>query len=79
MTEEPVAIVDLLASDARLDADPMSPIMRAMKAAAPGEVVLIKHRWEPQPLYDIWDKIGVAHCATQVGTDEWWVYIRVPV
>ena len=79
VTEKPVATVDLLASDARLDTDPMSPIMRAMKAAAPGEVVLIKHKWEPQPLYDIWDKIGVAHCATQVGTDEWWVYIRLPV
>ncbi|MEE8107196.1 MAG: DUF2249 domain-containing protein [Planctomycetota bacterium] len=76
VTESPAQTVDLLDSDERLDADPMNPIMRAMKTAEPGEVVLIKHKWEPQPLYDIWDKIGVAHCATQVGPEEWWVYIR---
>jgi hypothetical protein len=80
ITDSPAQTIDLLESDERLDADPMSPIMRAMKAAKPGEVVLIKHKWEPQPLYDIWDKIGVAHCAIKVGppdgTSEWWVYIR---
>ena len=76
--EEPVEVVDLLESDDRLDTDPMPPIQRALKGAAPGEVVLIRHRWEPQPLYDVWAKTGHEHHARRVSTDPdvWHVWVR---
>ncbi len=51
--------VNLLESDERLDADPMLPIMKAVKQAQVGELLLIKHKWELQPLYDVWAKTGV--------------------
>ena len=73
---QPARTVDLLEGDERLDADPMLPISRAVKGARVGEVILIKHKWEPQPLYDIWAKIGVDHFARQVNRDEWWIFIR---
>jgi hypothetical protein len=69
-------VVDLLEHDARLDADPMPPISRALKRVAPGGLVLVKHMWEPQPLYDIWRKVGVEYYAVQRGLDEWWIYLR---
>ena len=74
--DEPARIIDLLEGDERLDADPMHPISVAVKAAAPGEVLLLKHKWEPQPLYDIWIKTGVEHFAWQLGPEEWWIYLR---
>lgn len=73
---EPSAVVDLLAGDERLDEDPLLPVMRAIRARQPGELVVIKHKWEPQPLYDIWDKAGVEHYAEQISADEWWIYVR---
>ena len=72
----PARTVDLLESDETLDADPLLPISRAVKGSRVGDVILIKHKWEPQPLYDIWDKIGVDHFARSVGPDEWWIYVR---
>lgn len=75
MTANPV-VVDLLESDERLDADPMLPINRALNSNPVGTVVLIKHKWEPQPLYDIWDGIGVQHFATQMSDNEWWIVVR---
>ncbi len=41
-----------------------------------GTVILIKHKWEPQPLYDVWDRVGVEHFTTQIGDDEWWIVVR---
>ena len=73
---EPAEVIDLLEADERLDADPMIPITLALRRAAPGAVVVIKHKWEPQPLYDIWDKTGVDHWAAQHGEDEWWIFVR---
>lgn len=73
---EPAEIVDLLEADERLDADPIIPITQAIRRAGPGGVVVIKHKWEPQPLYDIWDKAGVDHWASQHGEGEWWVFVR---
>jgi len=73
---DPAEIVDLLAADERLDADPMIPITQAIRRAGTGATVLIKHKWEPQPLYDIWDKAGVEHWAAQHGEDEWWIFVR---
>ena len=75
---QPKATVDLLASDERLDADPMLPIQQALRTCGPGEFILIKHKWEPQPLYDIWDKQGMEHFASQHGNGEWWIVVRKP-
>ena len=74
--QDVAAVVDLLESDARLDADPMPPIFRTLKKAAPGDVVLVKHQWEPQPLYDIWSKQGIEYFSAQQSEDEWWIYLR---
>ncbi len=75
--QQKVAVtIDLLESDARLDADPMTPIMKSLKRLAPDDVMVVKHKWEPQPLYDIWEKTGVDHWATQHGEDEWWIFVR---
>ena len=68
--------VDLLEGDARLDIDPLPPISRAIKRAAPGEIVLVKHMWEPQPLYDIWKKIKVDWYSEKQTDTEWWIYIK---
>ncbi len=75
---EPKEIVDLLASDERLDSDPMIPIQQALRGCDPGEFVLIKHKWEPQPLYDIWDKQGLDHFAAQQTSEVWWIFVRKP-
>ena len=69
-------IVDLLQSDARLDSDPVRPISLALKTNPPGTVNLVKHKWEPQPLYDVWEKSGVDYFAEQQGENEWWIFIR---
>ena len=76
--QDVAAVVDLLESDARLDADPMPPIFRTLKEVAPGDVVLVKHQWEPQPLYDIWSQKGIEYFAVQQSADEWWIYLCSP-
>lgn len=69
--------VNLLPIDATLDADPMRPVAQALKQLAPGEVLLIRHKWEPQPFYDIWSKLdGVEWYAEQIATDEWHIWLR---
>ena len=73
----PSVVVDLLESDDRLDADPMPPIQRAAKKLGEGETLLIRHRWEPAPLYDVWKHMGLEHFAMPAGPDEWHVYVRV--
>jgi len=75
-TQDIVKVVDLLESDERLDADPMPPIHRALHRVKTGNVILVKHKWEPQPLYDIWKRTGVLHYAEQQSDDEWWIYLR---
>jgi hypothetical protein len=45
---------------------------------APGTVIGIKHRWEPQPFYDIWSKMGLAWFARQANEDEWHVFVHHP-
>ncbi|MEM7306071.1 MAG: hypothetical protein AAF682_05340 [Planctomycetota bacterium] len=69
-------VVDLLESDERLDADPLPPIMRAVKGMEEEDVVLIKHKWEPAPLYDVWSYMGVEHFAQRQGPDEWHIFVR---
>jgi hypothetical protein len=70
------AVVDLLEGDERLDTDPIPLIHRALARAARGAVVLVKHKWEPQPLYDVWSRTGVEHWAEQRAVDEWWIWLR---
>ncbi len=71
-----VAEVDLLAADERLDTDPIPAIFRVLNPTNVGEVVLVKHKWEPQPLYDVWALREIEHFAVQQGLDEWWIYLR---
>ena len=68
--------VDLLAGDERLDTDPFVPLFPALKRMQVGQVLLLKHKWEPQPLYDVWLKLGIEHFALQKSPDEWWIYLR---
>ena len=74
--QEVTVVVDLLMSDVRLDADPLPPIMKSLKSLRAGEVMLVKHAWEPQPLYDIWNKQGVDYYSEQKSAEEWWIYLR---
>lgn len=73
---EVVKIVDLLESDERLDTDPFVPLFPALKQTKVGEVLLLKHKWEPQPLYDVWQKLGIEYFAEQQSENEWWIYLR---
>jgi hypothetical protein len=74
---EHVTVVDLLPMDRTLDADPFPPISRGIKALAVGEVLLIKHQWQPQPLYDVWSKMGtLAWYAEQIEPEEWWIWVK---
>lgn len=78
-SREPVqSVVDLLAADDRLDTDPARPVHLAIKRASPGDVVLIRHRWEPQPLFDVWTKMGWEFYSTRRSADEVWIYVRKP-
>jgi hypothetical protein len=33
-------------------------------------VLGIRHRWEPQPLYDLWAKMNLDWYATKIGDEE---------
>lgn len=76
ITDEVVEVIDLLASDERLDADPFVAIFPALKRANVGDLLLLKHKWEPQPLYDVWRKLEVEYFARQQSFNEWWIYLR---
>lgn len=55
----------------------MIPVMREVKALPAGEVLLVKHRWEPQPFYDVWTKMGgLEWFAEQIRGDEWRIWVR---
>lgn len=70
-------VVDLLPLDDALDADPMPHVVRAVKGLAPGDTLLIKHRWEPQPFYDVWTKMGgLEWFSERVGESEWWIRVH---
>jgi hypothetical protein len=58
--------------------DPFPPISLAVKQLSPGGVLGIRHRWEPQPLYDIWTKMDLEWFARKVGDDEWYVFVHRP-
>ncbi len=75
-TGDVVTIIDLLEGDERLDVDPFVPLFPAIKHIEVGDVILLKHKWHPQPLYDVFLKLDVAHYAIQKSPDEWWIYLR---
>ena len=69
--------VDVLPIDDVLG-DPLLPINLGVKRMGPGSVIGIRHKWEPQPLYDIWQKMGLEWFARQVGPDEWQIFVYRP-
>lgn len=69
--------VDLTPIDEVL-ADPMPPINIAVNTSKPGDVVGIIHRWEPQPLYDIWQSRGFEFFAQQVEPEQWHIFVYRP-
>ena len=69
--------VDLLPLDDR-QGDPFPPISSAVKAMPGGTVLGIRHRWQPQPLYDVWARMGLAWFARPVAPDEWHIYVYKP-
>lgn len=69
--------VDVTPQDDALT-DPLPPIMAGWKALRPGETLGIKHRWEPQPLYDVWEKLGLDYWSEQVAPDLWQIFVHRP-
>ncbi|HFC11357.1 MAG TPA: hypothetical protein ENJ56_00835 [Anaerolineae bacterium] len=76
IAEPIVKIVDLLEADERLDTDPFIPLFPVIKHAKVGEVILLKHKWQPQPLYDVWQKLRIEHYAVQVSAEKWHICLR---
>lgn len=75
--EDAIPWVDVTTQDDAQE-DPLPPIMAAWKALGPGETLGIKHRWEPQPLYDVWEKLGLGYWAEQISPDLWHIFVHRP-
>ncbi len=73
--EEKIRWVDVLSIDDQ-SGDPMPPINVAINTSKPGDIIGIKHRWEPQPFYDIWHTRGFEFWAHQEGPEEWHIFVR---
>ena len=58
--------------------DPFPSISLAVRQLAPGGVLGIRHRWEPQPLYDVWSKMGLDWFAEPAGPEGWRIFVRRP-
>jgi hypothetical protein len=76
---DPAAVpwVDVVPID-EVGGDPFPPISLAVKQLTPGGVLGIRHRWEPQPLYDIWSKMDLEWFAQQVADNEWYIFVHRP-
>ncbi len=70
--------VDVTPLDAHLG-DPMPPINVAVNTCKPGDVIGVKHMWEPQPLFDIWRARGFEFWTEQIEPDLWHVFVYHPV
>ncbi len=70
--------VDLFGVDAA-EGDPFPAVSLAVRQLGPGEVLGIRHHWEPQPLYDVWSKMGMQWWAQQIGPDTWHVFVHRPL
>lgn len=75
INEEEIVWVDLLADDELLK-DPMPPINIAISKLPPGGTLAIKHKWEPQPLFDIWEMRGFQYWTRQMGHNEWHIFVH---
>ncbi len=75
--ETQIKWVDVLSGDENL-ADPMPPINIAVNALKPGEVIGIKHKWQPQPFFDIWQTRGFEYWTREMDADEWHIFVRRP-
>ena len=69
--------VDLIPIDDVLG-DPMPAVSIAVNTMKPGDVIGIKHRWEPQPFYDIWYARGFEFWAERIEESLWHVYVHRP-
>jgi hypothetical protein len=69
--------VDVIPID-DVSGDPFPPISLAVKQLPPGGVLGIRHRWEPQPLYDIWSKMTLEWFAEPIGEREWYIFVHRP-
>ncbi|MBV9170396.1 MAG: DUF1858 domain-containing protein [Chloroflexi bacterium] len=69
--------VDVIQID-EVSGDPFPPISLAVRQLKPGGVLGIRHRWEPQPLYDIWSKMDLQWFAQRIGENEWFVFVHRP-
>lgn len=61
------------------DIDPLPQVVAGWKTMTPGEIIGIRHRWEPQPLYDVWVKIGLLWHSRQLAPDCWHIYLYKPL
>ncbi len=77
VTDDRIPWVDLLPID-DTQGDPFAPVSIAVKEMAAGTVVGVRHRWQPQPFYDVWARMGIAWFARQVTADEWHIYVYKP-
>jgi hypothetical protein len=78
MDESKIQWVNVLEGDAKLE-DPMPPINIATNQLEPGQILGIKHKWEAQPLYDIWDSRQLLYWSEQIGLDEWHIFVYKPM
>ena len=58
--------------------DPLPPINMAIKRLAPGATLVIHHRWEPQPLYDVWTKMGLEWSRGRSRPIAWQIFVHRP-
>lgn len=77
LDEKQIKWVDVLPGDETLE-DPMPPINIAVNALMPGEILGIKHKWQPQPLFDIWSKRGFEYWTRKMDADEWHIFVHRP-
>lgn len=75
--ESKIIWVDVTPLDAVLG-DPMPPINIAINSGKPGDIIGIKHKWEPQPFYDIWHSRGFKFWSKQLEPDLWHIYVYRP-
>lgn len=75
---ERIKWVDVLSID-EIGGDPMPPINIAVNGAHQGEIICIKHKWEPQPLFDIWAARGFEFWSHQESADEWHIFVHKPL
>jgi hypothetical protein len=74
---ETIPWVDVVPIDA-VGGDPFPPISLAVRQLESGGVLGIRHRWQPQPLYDIWGKMDLEWFPQRIGPDEWYIFVHRP-